>query len=272
MIYLSRFKILNNEQESELKIKKYDNFISVYDLYARDEHYPAKILSSKELTSIDFEDITILYGGNGSGKTTLLNIISEKLKIFRYMPYLQTDVFHEYIKHCKFNLDKEMPLNSKFLSSDDIFNHILLVRDENKSIKKLKKEKEAEYDKTFTMSKKKFIRSRAGELQRQYSNGENALIFFDKQIEENALYLLDEPENSLSPKFQLELKTLIEDSVRCFNCQFIIATHSLFMLSLKNAKIYNLDETPVTVKKWYELENVKLMYEIFKENKEYFEW
>ena len=123
-----------------------------------------------------------------------------------------------------------------------------------------------------SMSKKKFIRSRAGELQRQYSNGENALMFFDKQIEENALYLLDEPENSLSLKFQLELKTLIEDSVRCFNCQFIIATHSLFMLSLRNAKIYNLDEIPVTVEKWYELENVKLMYELFRENKEYFEW
>jgi len=46
----------------------------------------------------------------------------------------------------------------------------------------------------------------------------------------------------------------------------------LFLLSLKNAKIYNLDEVPVTVEKWYELENVKLMYELFKENKEYFEW
>ena len=121
------------------------------------------------------------------------------------------------------------------------------------------------------MSKKMFIRSRAGELQRQYSNGENALIFFDKQIEENALYLLDEPENSLSPKFQLKLKTLIEGSVSFNNCQFIIATHSLFMLSLKNAKIYNFDKTPVTVEKWYRLENVKLMYELFRENKEYFE-
>ncbi|MDR0688484.1 MAG: AAA family ATPase [Prevotellaceae bacterium] len=108
-------------------------------------------------------------------------------------------------------------------------------------------------------------------MQRQYSNGENALMFFDKQIEENALYLLDEPENSLSPKFQLELKYLIEDSVRYKNCQLVIATHSPFMLSLKNAKIYNLDETPVAVQKWYELENVKIMCELFKENQEYFE-
>jgi predicted ATPase len=120
-------------------------------------------------------------------------------------------------------------------------------------------------------TKRQFVRSRAGELQRQFSNGENALMFFDKQIEENALYLLDEPENSLSPQFQIELKYLIEDSVRYKNCQFVIATHSPFMLSLNGAKIYNLDDTPVSVQKWYELENVRFMYEFFKKNEEYFE-
>ena len=156
------------------------------------------------------------------------------------------------------------------MASDDIFNHILSVRDENKGLKKLKEELKIEAKNK--KSKKRFIRSRGGELRRQHSNGENALIFFDKQIEENALYLLDEPENSLSPKFQLKLKTLIEGSVSFYNCQFIIATHSPFLLSLRNAKIYNLDETPVTVEKWYELENVKLLYELFRENKEYFEW
>ena len=108
-------------------------------------------------------------------------------------------------------------------------------------------------------------------MQRQYSNGENALMFFDKEIGKNVLYLLDEPENSMSPKFQIELKQLIEDSVKYKNCQFIIATHSPFILSLENAKIYNLDENPVWIRKWYELENVKLMYELLKQNREYFE-
>ena len=52
MIYLSKFKVLNDEQESDLKVKKYDKFISIYDLYAKDEYYPAGILSSKELNSL----------------------------------------------------------------------------------------------------------------------------------------------------------------------------------------------------------------------------
>ncbi|MCL2119987.1 MAG: AAA family ATPase [Planctomycetaceae bacterium] len=298
MIYLSRFKICSDVQEAGLKI----GGMSVYDLFTEDEYYPAKILSSKRLSTVDFEDITVFYGGNGSGKTTLLNIIAEKLNLFRYTSYLQTFVFSEYIKYCQYKTEGKISLNSKFLASDDIFTHILSVREDNKGINQLKREKLdyssqakykpetiyphgaqvdfddpddvnrfMEYAEARRKSRKQFVRSRAGTMQRQYSNGENALMFFDKQIEENALYLLDEPENSLSPRFQLELKTLIEDSVRFHKCQFIIATHSPFMLSLRNAKIYNLDETPVTVEKWHELENIKLMYDLFQENKEFFE-
>lgn len=40
---------------------------------------------------------------------------------------------------------------------------------------------------------------------RTRSNGESALAVFSERIRENALYLLDEPENSLSPERQLEL-------------------------------------------------------------------
>jgi predicted ATPase len=74
---------------------------------------------------------------------------------------------------------------------------------------------------------------------------------------------LDEPENSLSSKRQLELKGFIEDSVRFFGCQFILSTHSPFLLALKDAQIYDLDERPVTTKLWTELENVRLYRELF---------
>jgi len=37
------------------------------------------------------------------------------------------------------------------------------------------------------------------------------------------------------------------------------------LLSLKDALIYDLDETPVVTKKWTELENVKVYYNFFKE-------
>jgi len=105
---------------------------------------------------------------------------------------------------------------------------------------------------------------------REYSNGESAFIYFSEKITENGLFLLDEPENSLSPAKQRELVKYIEDSARFFGCQFIISTHSPFVLSMRGAKIYDLDAEPVDIKTWTELENVKEYYRFFKEHEREF--
>ncbi len=52
--------------------------------------------------------------------------------------------------------------------------------------------------------------------------------------------------------------------MRFFHCQFVIATHSPFLLSMRGAKIYDLDEEVVDVKRWTELGNVRAYYEFFK--------
>ena len=83
--------------------------------------------------------------------------------------------------------------------------------------------------------------------------------------------MLDEPENSLSPVKQQELTKFIEDSARFFKCQLIIATHSPFLLAMKGAKIYDLDEDPVDIKRWTELENVRAYYRLFKAHERAFE-
>ena len=96
------------------------------------------------------------------------------------------------------------------------------------------------------------------------SNGESAFLYFTRHIQEGGLYLLDEPENSLSASLQLELAQFLEDSARFYGCQFVIATHSPFLLTLKGAKIYNLDEAPVSTCRWTEVENVRAFYYFFK--------
>lgn len=321
MIYLKNFTVMDEDATY------YGGWDRIVRQDTKDEHYPLGLFALK-LREIAFDDITIFYGGNGSGKSTLLNLITETLDIQRLEKYNRTKMFDFFVKRNEYelndiknvpydstgassimfpspyekqhvkNVDKlqRVPSKSKFIASDDIFKHILNVREENSRIRG-KKTTESDYYEQVrssnyneywddgvhlnmedqkgidacrkfvdgrSQSKRKFVRDRAGELQRQFSNGENAIIYFDKQIEENALYLLDEPENSMSPQFQLQLKTLIEDSVRLKNCQFIIASHSPFMLSLQNARIYNLDAEPVTVEKWYQLENMKTYYEFFK--------
>ena len=105
---------------------------------------------------------------------------------------------------------------------------------------------------------------------RTRSNGESALAVFSERIREDALYLLDEPENSLSPERQLELAQFLHDSARFYNCQFIIATHSPFLLAMPGARVYDLDAEPVTTRKWTELENVKATWEFFQRHRNEF--
>ena len=100
----------------------------------------------------------------------------------------------------------------------------------------------------------------------EQSNGESAFYYFTHKIGENGLYLLDEPENSLSPEKQRELVKFMEDSARFFGCQFIIATHSPFLLSMRGAKIYDLSGDPVRVCRWTELEHVRTYYDFFREH------
>jgi predicted ATPase len=305
MIFLNKFVLMNENNHCYLPAEPID-ITRLYHRCTPDEYYPLGLFNpnftGQRIEQVNFDDITIFYGGNGSGKTTLLNIMAEKLEALRFKKYLQTEGFAYYIDNCEYEYD-EKPLGKKFIASDDIFDYILTVREENKGVKQHKQAerqyswdvKDAEkgyrhfypdgvhinfedpevqsevgkfrcFNEARRKSTKQFVRSRAGEMQRQFSNGENALMFFDKNIENDALYFLDEPENSMSPKFQLELKTLIEDSVRYKNCQFVIATHSPFILSLYDAKIYNLDASPVTVECWNKLENLLYYYDFFKMN------
>ena len=64
--------------------------------------------------------------------------------------------------------------------------------------------------KARSLTQSKFVRSELMDNIREYSNGESALLYFSENITENGLFLLDEPENSLSPVKQQELTKFIE--------------------------------------------------------------
>lgn len=217
-----------------------------------------------------------------------MNLIAEKAELTIKREREWTQGFKLYLEHCTIRPKsrpgkRALPPGSKLLTSDNIFEKIITRREENRVTARQKGdaaefynnlepvrmrsladyERLKEYNETREKSRVDFVRDRGGRKSREFSNGEQALKFFDAEIEENTLYLLDEPENSMSPVFQLELKKLIADSARFFNCQFIIATHSPFILSLGGAKIYNLDARPVTIEQWTELENVKAYAELF---------
>lgn len=155
---------------------------------------------------------------------------------------------------------------------DELFDEYLSLKHKKSSIRSLE---DYEALKRLNTARSKtaseFIRRSLPTGLRERSNGESAFMYFQNKIEENALYLLDEPENSLSPEKQIELLQLIEDSARYFGCQFIIATHSAIMLSARNAKIYDFDSCPVGVCAWQDIPSVRCQYEFFRKHDAEFE-
>lgn len=278
MVYLSKFQFLHIEQEYDFILGQKR---TCYDIY-----YPFQILSKHNLIRLDFEPVTILYGGNGSGKTTALNVIAETLGLLRDTLYNRSSFFEDYTKLCSYEEERKIPEDSRIITSDDVFDFMLNLRSINEGIDRKREELfedylEAKYahfqmkslddyehlkkvNTARSHTQSQFVRKNIADNIREHSNGESAFIYFADKIKENGLYLLDEPENSLSPEKQQELLRFLEDSARFFGCQFIMATHSPFLLSMKGAKIYDMDEEVVDVKRWSELKNVRAYYDFFK--------
>ncbi len=274
--------------------KEYDYLLSMKRT-CHDSFYPIKILSEKSFERIDFEPITILYGGNGSGKTTALNVIAEKLQLQRESVYNRSEFFEQYVSWCSVGLNEPIPKESCIITSDDVFDYMLNIRTVNNGIDRKRQDlfeefldakfsdfkfrslddyeqlKKVNFARSKRGSQSKYVRQNLMDNVREFSNGESAFMYFSNKITENALFVLDEPENSLSAERQLELVKFLEDSARFFQCQFIISTHSPFLLSMRGAKIYDLDENPVDVKKWTELGTVRTYFDFFKKHEDEFE-
>lgn len=262
MVYLKTFKL------SDYNIKNYNI-------------HPFNILKGKDPDTFLFENITVLYGNNGSGKSTILNIIAHKLNlkgkertnsnVIGTRPY-----FEEYANSCNYSLGEDefgkklkIPLDSRYLKSEEILYEIRKIQQDKvleesyivNNIKGGMKVKDAKNLVDEEMGKIQIERFKFA--QDKYSNGETTMQILDQTIEPDKLYLLDEPEVSLSPKSQVELAKELNKMARYLNVQFIIATHSPFMLGILEAKIYDLDTKNYNVKKWSELENVRYFYDFF---------
>ena len=294
MIFLQSFRLPTREDE-ENYFAAPGNFKAKQTCYST--KYPFDLFRYRELPEFYFTDITIFCGNNGSGKSSILNVIAEKLKLERNAPFNRSIFFEDYVGLCDYQLDRSIPKESKIITSDGVFERVLDIRRINDGIDSKRSDLIDEYIaenspnakpnllqgmddydrwkrvsdmRNKNRSQSRFLRENLMRNVQERSNGESALSYFVDSIQENALYLLDEPENSLSPQNQLQLKYFIEDSVRSFGCQFIISTHSPFLLSLKGAHIYNIDETPPTERKWTELDSVKVYYDFFVEQKDQF--
>ena len=292
MVYIRSFQLPSVSEETNFLSRDGETKRTCYT-----SRYPFGIFLSREVPRLQFEPITILCGGNGSGKTTILNLIGEKLGLHRGAVFNRSAFFGRYLDLCQVEtapaFDRAVKETSRVITSDDVFDYLLDLRSLNEGIDRRRKELLAEYAEaryaSFQMRSladvdrlrqvadaqrktgSRYVRDRVMNDVPGQSNGESAFLFFTRQIEEGGLYLLDEPENSLSPRLQLELRQFLEDSVRFYRCQFVIATHSPFLLSLRGAKIYDLDGDKVEVRPWTQLPHVRAYYEFFREHQTEFD-
>ncbi len=289
MVYLKKFKLPSEDEEF--------GFMRFEQRTCFGTKYPFKVFPQKQFEYIDFEPVTFFYGGNGSGKTTLLNVIAEKINVIRHSEFNKSAFFEAYTNLCK-RTRGEIPESSQILSSDDVFDYVMNMRYLNSNVDFHREElfkgyglinqrncvdegyrqlhgledydRYKEVTDARLKSQSKFVKERLARNVDMFSNGETAMRYFTEHIDREAIYLLDEPENSLSIKFQIDLAKYISDSARFYNCQFIISTHSPILLSIEGAKIYDLDSVPVKERKWTELENVRAYYDFFKGHEEEF--
>jgi len=285
MVYLERFQLPDQNQE--------DSFLSEIRRTCYPTRYPFNVFRYRQIPEIRFGSITILYGGNGSGKSTMLNVIAEKLGVHRTTVYNRSPFFKDYVALCDYKVrDLRAVKDGRIITSDEVFDYLLNIRYLNENLDNqretlLSEYKDARYSgfqmkslEDYEQLKKHvdadrssgsaYVKRNLMEAVPERSNGESALAYFTEVIGEHALYLLDEPENSLSPRNQLELRRFLEDSVRFFNCQFVISTHSPFLLSMAGAVVYDLDSTPPMERHWTQLENIQIYRDFFQSHEQEF--
>lgn len=258
--------------------------------------FPERSRGMRELVLEFNSPITILYGGNGSGKTTILNLIAESIKAMRHSAFNKSGLFYDYLNSCNTETGEQCR-KMMIITSDDVFDYLQRQRrkfeafneqrsrfSDEMSRRRAVYKKEAElgkgvsvdfddpesiesFHKRCTIMKNTnsmLIVKKMGIDQKGQSNGETAIDFFTDQITPGGLYLLDEPENSLSPKMQLALMDFISMMADEFDCQFIIASHSPFFIGMNYASVYNLDADIIDLCDWTELESIQVYRDFFR--------
>ena len=247
--------------------------------------YPYRVIYPMQLESIDFAPITIFYGSNGCGKSTLLNIIAESVGVQDKTLGNTNEYFSAYTRECTYT-ENRIPDDSMMIRSEDIMEQIAVIRKKNAATDKMVKgwfrkgsdeedslrremDVQEKFENIFDCGNDQnsfycHVRKTLSEKFEEGSNGETAIKYFKEKLWSDNLYFLDEPENSMSPAFQQELAAYITFLAYRMNTQFIIASHSPFMLSMEGARIYDLDSHPSRIKEWFQLENMKAYYQLFK--------
>ncbi len=224
-----------------------------HDSFPTPHHYPFSLEVFRKTDCIPFSrPVTFFIGENGAGKSTLLTAIARRTGIHiweenprgRYHHNPHEGDLYRYI-----TLEGDCgEIRGSFFASE-IFRHFADLLDE------------------WAVADPESLSYFGNVSLLEQSHGQSHMAFFGNRFRIPGLYLLDEPENALSPRIQLELLRLLRRVTAAGKVQFIIATHSPILLAYPDAEIFSFDFSPVR-KVTYEETDYFRIYRDFLNNRE----
>lgn len=235
----------------------------------KNSEYPFNIGIINSLNSLVFSSpVTIFIGENGTGKTTLLESIVSNAQLIKLIP----EEFDKFDAANKLSAQFELTWSKKkrkgfYLKSQSFISytkHIEKIKSETiDEIKNVELEYGNRSKKAMELALLPYKRtlhdldSLYGKGLHKMSHGESYIELFKSRLVPDALYILDEPELSLSPMRQLALLSLIKEMVNN-NCQFIIITHSPILMASGDASIYDFNKECISLIDYNDIEHVNL--------------
>jgi predicted ATPase len=191
--------------------------------------------------------VTFFVGENGSGKSTLLRAIARRCGIHIWQGIerarLSNNPFEEELYRYIEVQWNGAPVPGSFFAAE-------LFRGFSQSVDE------------WAINDPQVLETYGGKSLLVQSHGQSHLAFFTHRFRIEGLYLLDEPENALSPNNQLLFRDLLGEIAATGKAQFILATHSPLLLSLPGSCIYCFDRPPLKLIEYMETEHF-LVYKKF---------
>lgn len=218
--------------------------------------YPFNLEVLRQTESLAFsKPITFFIGENGTGKSTLLRAMARKCGIHIW----QDD---EGLERRTFHHNPHAELLYKYLTVEWIGEKVPGSYFDSEIFRYL-----AECIDAWAKPSPKLFEYYGGESLLSRSHGQRHLRYFDSTYRRRGLYFLDEPENALSPKKQIDLLRILKEAVAPGDIQFLIVTHSPILLSYPEATLYSFDDLPIRETRYEETDYFKI-YRDFLNNRE----
>ncbi|MEW6186865.1 MAG: AAA family ATPase [Thermodesulfobacteriota bacterium] len=222
--------------------------------------YPFNLEIFQRTQELEFNrPVTFFIGENGTGKSTLLKAIAMRcaIHIWRDEEGYQRRVYYQnrYAEALYRFLEVDWidgPVPGSYFDSE-IFRYL------------------AECIDSWAKPSPKLFEYFGGDSLLSSSHGQRHIQYFASTYRRKGLYFLDEPENALSPRKQIELLRILKETGESGQSQFLVVTHSPILLSFPEAMIYNFDNVPICQTRYEDTDYFRI-YKDFLNNRGKYLW